>query len=318
MIMGIPALGKIKQLRRISPPLKEAAPGAPPYGVRGTIIAIEGDDKVATDDMLRQLETSLRREDDFDVRVLLGPQDPSPNPELKGALEAVAKCHDQTKAIIDFITGVEYQRAEEQPSVQAQAQRKQYIASSGTNVCYAIETDAEEGEEGEEGEVANGTRKDEQDARRQTRGSELDKKRADMTASIERESRRQSVAQVNASRVPLVLISNHVLHGSNAWASALPIEDLYSPADHWTWTATLFRGIVGADLTVYVKNVDKDKEEPISAGAHSGQMEKTVEMKDEIGAIVVKRDGGKLDHGSVRRVAFEIGECVRIRAGKQT
>jgi hypothetical protein len=112
-------------------------------------------------------------------------------------------------------------------------------------------------------------------------------------------------------------VSNYILHGSNAWSSALPINDVYSPADHWTWTATLWRGIAGADLTVYVRSVDKEREEPISAGgAGSSPMEKNVEMKDDVGAILVKRENGKVEDGAVRRVAFEVGEWVRTQAGK--
>jgi HMG box factor len=32
----------------------------------------------------------------------------------------------------------------------------------------------------------------------------------------------------------------------------VPIADAYAPVDHWQWMATLWRGVVGADLVVYV------------------------------------------------------------------
>jgi len=129
------------------------------------------------------------------------------------------------------------------------------------------------------------------------------------------------VAEENASKIPLLLVSNYILRACNAWASALPIGEVYSPADHWSWSATLFRGIVGPDLTVYVKNIDREKEEPVSAGgavAEAMHMKANVEMKDEVGAILVKREKGKVEDGAVRRVAFEVGEWVRMQAGKHS
>ena len=40
---------------------------------------------------------------------------------------------------------------------------------------------------------------------------------------------------------------------SDRFASALCVADAYQPDDHWRWVATLWRGIVGPDLTIYVK-----------------------------------------------------------------
>ncbi|KAK6824917.1 hypothetical protein PG987_012411 [Apiospora arundinis] len=37
------------------------------------------------------------------------------------------------------------------------------------------------------------------------------------------------------------------------YAATLPMTDAYQTEDHWKWVATLWRGIVGPDLTIYVK-----------------------------------------------------------------
>ncbi|KAF2404928.1 hypothetical protein EJ06DRAFT_518010 [Trichodelitschia bisporula] len=119
-----------------------------------------------------------------------------------------------------------------------------------------------------------------------------------------------------AGKIPLLLIPRYILQASNAWASALPINDAYSPADHWQWVATLWRGIVGPDVTVYVRGGDKERERGEDGGefAKEGWVagKAVVDMKEEIGAVVLRRErGGKVDEGAVRRVAFEVGEWAR-------
>jgi hypothetical protein len=302
--MSIPVLGKIGQLRRITQPIKDPSPDLSPYRVRGSIIAIEGDERTAAEALLGQLDTFLRRNDEFDVRVLSGPREPRQHCTLKDFIETVAEWHDETKKMIDFVTGMDYQRAgERRPSKESYA--------AGPDDAMDMDTEAFE--------LVEGQRKAPADACRQKRARELENEKMEMAAAVEHESCHESAAQKPASKIPLLLVSNYILHGSNAWSSALPINDVYSPADHWAWTATLWRGIIGADMTVYVKNVDKEREEPVSAGgARPPPMEKKVEMKDNVGAILVKQEDGKIEDGAVRRVAFEVGEWVRMQAGKHT
>ncbi|KAK4235940.1 putative HMG-box-containing domain protein [Achaetomium macrosporum] len=54
-------------------------------------------------------------------------------------------------------------------------------------------------------------------------------------------------------KLPIALLpSGFSLTLSDSFACAVPISDAYAPVDHWQWMATLWRGIVGADLVVYV------------------------------------------------------------------
>ncbi|KAK0889710.1 slightly ste11-like protein, partial [Friedmanniomyces endolithicus] len=50
---------------------------------------------------------------------------------------------------------------------------------------------------------------------------------------------------------PVGLIADYSLRASNVFACRIPIgpHDPYSPSDHWQWTATQWRGVVGPDLT---------------------------------------------------------------------
>ncbi|KAG7285478.1 hypothetical protein NEMBOFW57_010106 [Staphylotrichum longicolle] len=53
--------------------------------------------------------------------------------------------------------------------------------------------------------------------------------------------------------LPIALLpAGYALTLSDRFACAVPIADAYAPVDHWQWMATLWRGVVGADLVVYV------------------------------------------------------------------
>jgi hypothetical protein len=95
------------------------------------------------------------------------------------------------------------------------------------------------------------------------------------------------------------------LSTSDIHALLIPLTDAYAPVDHWQWMATLWRGIVGPDLTIYVKGVDGDE-----GGG--------VEVRADCRVIVVRvgkgGKGGK--EGLVRRLGFEVGEFVRGGMGR--
>ncbi|KAK7525085.1 uncharacterized protein IWZ02DRAFT_375012, partial [Phyllosticta citriasiana] len=67
------------------------------------------------------------------------------------------------------------------------------------------------------------------------------------------------------SRTPILILPTFTLSAANAWAARIPIADAYSPADHWQWLATLWRGIVGPDVTVYVADAPAAPSGPTSA-----------------------------------------------------
>ena len=104
---------------------------------------------------------------------------------------------------------------------------------------------------------------------------------------------------------PVVIVPSYQLFASDAYASRVPITDAYSPADHWQWMATLWRGTVGPDITVFVKD----------CGPEEIAREKFVEVKEEIRCLVARRDkhkeDGKIEQAALRRVSFEIAEWVR-------
>jgi hypothetical protein len=97
---------------------------------------------------------------------------------------------------------------------------------------------------------------------------------------------------------PIAILPLFSLHASNTFACRIPLTDTYAPNDHWSWNATQWRGVVGPDLTIYLKD-----------GEEKSRM---VEQKEEAKLFVVRKgiDAG-VDGSTLRRLGFEIGEWVR-------
>ena len=113
----------------------------------------------------------------------------------------------------------------------------------------------------------------------------------------------------NNTRLPIALLpAGFSLTLADRFACAVPIADAYAPVDHWQWMATLWRGIVGADLVVYVT---------ASAGSGGGGVG-MVEVRGA-GLIVVgvPSSSGRedevvgVDEKMERRLGFEVVEWVR-------
>ncbi|KAI9824550.1 MAG: hypothetical protein M1832_001639 [Thelocarpon impressellum] len=128
-------------------------------------------------------------------------------------------------------------------------------------------------------------------------------------------TRPSEAAGGESTRTPVVLIPGYMLSRSNAAATRIPIDDAYAPVDHWQWAATLWRGIVGPDLTIWLRECGKDElVRGVGAGASAG-----VEVREDARALVVRRErAGQADDEvearTLRRLAFEVGEAVRAIA----
>ncbi|KAF2200506.1 hypothetical protein GQ43DRAFT_373670 [Delitschia confertaspora ATCC 74209] len=111
-----------------------------------------------------------------------------------------------------------------------------------------------------------------------------------------------SNAHVSTSPKPIVILPTYQLHASNVYTSRIPITDAYSPTDHWQWMATLWRGTVGPDLTIYVESGERKE----------GGTSKLVEVDDQVRYLTVRKEkGARFEDSALRRVGFEVGEWVR-------
>ncbi|KXX82556.1 hypothetical protein MMYC01_201193 [Madurella mycetomatis] len=65
---------------------------------------------------------------------------------------------------------------------------------------------------------------------------------------------RNGNADKPAKKLPIALLpTGYALTLSDRSACSVPIADAYTPVDHWQWMATLWRGVAGPDLVVYVR-----------------------------------------------------------------
>jgi HMG box factor len=115
---------------------------------------------------------------------------------------------------------------------------------------------------------------------------------------------RQQQQLPKPSQIPIALIPHFALSTTDLFASNIPITDSYAPVDHWSWVATMWRGIVGADATVWIRCCDREEKD------RAGE----VEVKTEYGAVVWRvcdDDSESERERGRRRVGFEVGELVR-------
>ena len=116
-----------------------------------------------------------------------------------------------------------------------------------------------------------------------------------------------NTAATTKGPLPVVILQHYQLFTCNSWACRIHVEDAYGAPEHWQWIATLWRGIIGPDITIYVKD----------ANTEEMAKEKDVELREDIRAIVVRREKrpgplqGDVEDKGLRRLGFEVGEWIR-------
>ncbi|KAI9723798.1 MAG: hypothetical protein M1828_004048 [Chrysothrix sp. TS-e1954] len=243
LVMAMNFVVKIRTLGRIAPPLKAKRPTWP---VRGSIIAIEGDDSGAVHSLTTWLEETLTKTGEHTARIAKGPEAPENGKRVsfKDYLAYMETWHDKSKEMIDYITH------------------------------FQNETDAV----------------------------------VDRTEAMEDD--KTPTGSSPRSPTPVLILKHYHLFASNAYACRIPITDTYFPNDHWQWMATVWRGVVGPDYTIYIK--DATPEEMAK--------EKAVEVKEDARCIIVRREKGPgplhsvIGEKRLRRLAFEVDEVVRVVA----
>lgn len=354
MVMSIPFFNKLKVIRQVARRIDESYLSTPGNHVRGTILAVEGDDTQAVDGVIASLSDILQRSGEFDVRCMSGPAAPSSpqgDCDFKDYMSEILQWHEKSKHISDFITGVEYARnstpTQPKPQPAVPVVKQEYITLDDPQEMDTSNYSSP-GDTGEATSTAAASaRKDSQETLRERMRAASVGQSASI-ASGEREygqlrEHTPNTASSNSLRttpiqeptkqpqkIPLLLINNHILHATNVWSSSIPITDSYSPVDQWRWFASLWRGIIGADVTVYIKALGNGggvgggggggmggNGRGVSGGNTDNEGKKgtcktpAVEIKEEFGTIVVRQDGERVDDSAVRRVGFEIGEWVR-------
>ena len=307
--MSISFRYKIKVLNQVAPPATRSKECP-----RGPLIAVEGDSAEVAKEFADWLARTLNTSNDLAAHLIEGPKLAATG----GKEEVMAQYHllasewlFKSKDILESISIPTTKQApvdDAMPDVLSPP-----AAQSGRQVDENYDDTEIESRESDDTEVTQKT--DEKSIRS---GSTVPD-----TMDLDKEPERTSTSATSdkaqpPSAKPFCVIANYSLSTSNLVACLIPLgqSDPYSPNDHWQWTATQWRGIVGPDLTIYIRDAAS-----VESGRPQVEIE-GVEGRSDVGLFVMSRtktesqDGGidgtlQVEASVLRRMGFEVGEWVR-------
>ncbi|KAH8687638.1 hypothetical protein BGZ60DRAFT_522284 [Tricladium varicosporioides] len=265
MIMTIPYINKIKVLTKISPPLALPGPTSPGQEIRGVVIVIEAVEQALRDEIGMFITDHLVKDPSCAVKIWGS----SPSAS-KGTESSKTEAYTRDEAVSPRSNPWP---APSQFTIEDQDPFVDYFKT----ICEWHKTSQEI----------------------------IEHITTDPTlpppATSHHITRSLADPSLKFKTTPIALIPNGFsITTSDIFARRIPINDAYSPVDHWQWMATLWRGIVGPDLTIYVKRVGKEE-----MGKFGG-----VEVKKDCSAIVV-RVVENMGEKTTRRLGFEVLEYIR-------
>jgi HMG box factor len=298
-----PFLLKLEVLRSISPPLRPPGPGGPHFETRGPIIAVEGAPTLILKEVAAIIERALSVSADFAVRVWSEDTSTtvahsSPEPHANSDSGATTNGH----AVHENETSNSSKGGDAENSgntannnnglvVQQQRKPSSLISPIASYVARMLKW-----------------HKTSEDLIRYITSYPPQTVSGDPSNGRNTPNKSNNNAAPPLTRLPVAILSDgYSLTFSDRYAGALHINDAYRADDHWQWVATLWRGIVGADLTVYVKR---------AASPDECQGNNCVELAAP-GVMVLRvpdggaAGGGRVDEKLERRLGFEIAEWVR-------
>lgn len=281
MVMSIPYMNKLDVLRKISPPLGPPAPGSPVVETRGPVIAIEGASAALMREVKPVIERALRQSGECETKTWTD--------------SASANQEDASSARGNKGDGEDTEMSGARDKDKDSAESRSGSLGSGSAGSITNKKDASD--TAGPSSHAMGTFNYLQTI------MEWHSKSAEIVKHI---TTKQPAPDSSSKPIlPVALIPDGFsLTLSDKFASTVAITDPYSPVDHWQWMATLWRGIVGPDLVVYIRA--STSEELVRSGSSA------VEYRAP-GIMIVRVDAekGTIDEKTERRLAFELMEWVR-------
>ncbi|PYH45254.1 putative HMG box transcriptional regulator [Aspergillus saccharolyticus JOP 1030-1] len=270
-VMTIPFLNKIKVLAKISPPL------APPYHgntmpPRGAVIAVDGQDLALVKTMVDHLNNTLQKEGRYQTYTFTGPDI---NPR-----KSYSDSEQMGDATVDYLNIIsEWHRISDKIINFVKPPRASSEAKS-----------TEEEHTGVSPRTTSPKTADMQISSPKPSGGDA----SPSAASTE--------ANTNTHRVPVALVPRYQLTTADAFACSVQISDSYAPLDHWQWMASLWRACVGPDITVYIRECDKEELDRYGSNP--------VEIRlQDARTVVVRRAASssrEMEEKIMKRVSFEI------------
>lgn len=302
MVMTIPFLNKIKVLSKIAPPLATPGPTSPAVEIRGPVIAVEGPDRKLVAEVGRYIEECLSKEGEYIIKtwtsdqikpsesrsgdVTMGGTSKEPPP----AIPAIDLTKDEEKdLILQYISDISnwHHRS---------AEIKEFITTLPVGSSSSPAHSQSSSRSNSSGAASKPS---------------ISPSCSPTTTPAQPPNTTTTTRAARMSRLPIALLPNgYSLSISDRAASKIPIVDAYAPVDHWQWMATLWRGIIGVDLTIYVNPTGRGDEE-VARGLGAPPLGGGVEVKNDARAIVVQAQNGKVEERVLRRLGFEILEFIR-------
>ncbi|EEQ84927.1 HMG box transcriptional regulator [Blastomyces dermatitidis ER-3] len=286
-VMNISYLSKIKVLARISPPVRSCVSKGSSIR-RGALVAVEGQAQESVQQMIQHLETTLLKDGKNVARIFKGPEATTQqfNSDKSGDsrdptvqyLETISAWHTISKEIVSFI--------------------------NGTPESSSMPTGLDE--------PASGISP--QSIVPKTAQLRIGSPDGFSPPSAPTPAPTPTSVSVPATAMPaesespfhIALVPGYQLTTADLHACSTPINDFYTPTDHWQWMASLWRGCAGPDVTVLIR--DCDKEELDKIGSNS------VENFEEARTLVVRRLANSaqgVEGRVLREVGFEVEKFLR-------
>jgi HMG box factor len=266
-VMTIPVLNKIKVLAKISPPLSDRQDSSP----KGTVIAVDGQDPALVKIILKQLGVLLTKDGKYAVRVFEGPElrrrQSTPHPGQMG------------DATVDYLSVISAWHRISDEIVQFISSKPQSGGAPSASMS----------------------------PRSSVPGSSRRTSVPPMVSSPNGHT--NGLAQIpgllprGSYPIPVALVPRYQLSTADVFACSIPINDRYAPLDHWQWMASLWRACVGPDVTIHIRECDKEELDRYGSG-------NPVEIRlNEARTLIVRRtpDSAKdIEEKALRRIGFEV------------
>ncbi|KAL4941224.1 hypothetical protein BDV06DRAFT_223309 [Aspergillus oleicola] len=288
-VNNIPFLSKIKILAQISPQLPLSFHEGDPRR-RGPVIAVDGQDAELVKTVTEYLHDALQKEGKLQPRIFEGPE--TSEPKRDGSAEPVDTAGRQVE-YYDCISKWRQVSEKIKGFVKVEASRHPSEAASGH--------EEENGHHGPSPRISPRTiipNTSEMSISSPQGSSETGSESAGVATPVATPS---ETVTTNADSLPVALVPRYQLTTSDVYTCMVPIDDSYSIPDHWQWCASLWRGHVGPDITVYVRECD-----PQEMKQFGGPVE--IRFRDAKAVIVRRLSNSprELEEKVLKRLSFEI------------
>ncbi|KAH8590312.1 hypothetical protein B0O99DRAFT_722146 [Bisporella sp. PMI_857] len=261
MIMTIPFLNKIRMLHKIAPPLRTPGLASPSPEVRGAVVAIEGTEKALLAEIGNFLIEYLSKDPSCAVQTWTTSKLPSKHTTSPaGDTEMSDAATSSSKSLTSY-------ELSQDPFVEYLSVVLDWHSKSQDIARYIITPP--------------------------TTSFPMPLNPAITSTTINPKIHKPKI-------LPIALLPHGFsITTSDDFAKHVPINDEYSPVDHWQWMATLWRGIIGPDVTVYTMRTDRMEIENFGS----------VQVIREHWSIILRLpESGKMDETTARRLGFEVLE----------